>query len=72
MPVTAPALADEFPDITTEFLNSLASVRSLSEILRDHPGIDSGKKQHFIDIILAETKRMAAMVEDLPQLPLSA
>ena len=58
--------------LTAEFLNSLASVQSLSEILRDHPGIDSRQKQHFIDIILAETRRMAEMVEDLPQLPLSA
>ena len=57
---------------TTEFLNALASVHSLSEILRDHPGIDSRQKQRFIDIILTETQRMVEMVEDFPQLPVSA
>ena len=72
MPGTAQALTPEIPDVTAEFLNSLASVRSLSEILRDHPGIDTRQKQRFIDIIVAETQRMAAMVEGLPQLPISA
>ena len=65
-------MSNTAPALTAEFLNSLASVQSLSEILRDHPGIDSRQKQRFIDIILAETQRMAAMVAELPQLPISA
>jgi signal transduction histidine kinase len=53
-------------DLSNEFLNALASVHALSEILRDHPGIDLRQKQQFIDIILAETLRMTAMVDHLP------
>jgi hypothetical protein len=66
MAATASAIATELPAVTTEFLNALASVHSLSEILRDHPGIDRSQKQHFISIILAETKRMTDMVGCLP------
>ena len=72
MPGNAAAIQPELPDVTADFLNALASVQSLSEILRDHPGIDSRQKQRFIDIILTETQRMVALVEDFPQLPISA
>ena len=68
---SASAIASDNPDRTNEFLNALASVRSLSEILRDHPGIDSHQKQRFIDIILTETKRMADLVGELPTPPTS-
>ncbi|CAD7842081.1 MAG: hypothetical protein [Olavius algarvensis Delta 4 endosymbiont] len=74
MPESAPAIATDFPDLTNEFLNSLASVHSISEILRDHPGIDSHQKRRFIDILLTETKRMVDLVDqvaELPQLPTS-
>jgi len=63
------AIAPDFPARTNEFLNALASVHSLSEILRDNPDIDSRQKQRFIDIILAETQRMAAMVAEQPHMP---
>ena len=66
MAACASAIAPELPEVTTEFLNALASVHSLSEILRDHPEIDCSQKQHFISIILAETKRMSDMVSCLP------
>ena len=66
MPGTDPAIALEPPDVTAEFLNALASVHSLSEILRDHPEIDQRQKQRFIDIILSETRRMTAMAGHLP------
>ena len=66
---SATATAPDYPEFTNEFLNSLASVHSLSEILRDNPDIDSRQKQRFIDIILAETQRMATMVAELPHLP---
>ncbi len=72
MPGSATAIEPARSDVTTEFLNSLASVHSLSEILRDHPGIDTRQKQRFIGIILTETQRMVAMVADYPQLPISA
>ncbi len=72
MPGSATAIEPALPDVTTEFLNSLASVHSLSEILRDHPGIDRRQKQRFLNIILTETQRMVAMLEDYPQLPISA
>jgi len=71
MPESTSAIATDYPDFTNELLNSLASVHSLSEILRDHPGIDGRQKQRFIDIILAETKRMATMVSELPHVPTS-
>lgn len=71
MPDNASAIAPDYLDLTNEFLNSLASVRSLSEILRDNPGIDGVQKQRFIDIILTETKRMATMMSGLPHVPTS-
>lgn len=72
MPGSATTIEPAISDVTTEFLNSLASVHSLSEILRDHPGIGSRQKQRFIDIILTETQRMVEMVADYPRLPISA
>ena len=72
MPGSAIAIEPQIHDVSAEFLNSLASVHSLSEILRDHPGIDNQRKRHFIDIILTETQRMVEMVEEFPQLPISA
>jgi len=66
MPGSATAIEPELPAVTTEFLNSLAAVCSLSEILRDHPEIDCLQKLRFIDIILAETQRMTAMVGHQP------
>ena len=66
MPGRAPEIALEPSDLNSEFLNSLASVHALSEILRDNPEIDPRQKQRFIDIILAETQRMSAMVGRLP------
>ena len=71
MAADAPAITPDISDLTNEFLNSLASVHSLSEILRDHPGIDSRQKKRFIDIILTETKRMVDLVDELPHPPTS-
>ena len=62
MPGSLPTIVRQIPDLNSEFLNALASVHALSEILRDNPGIDPRQKQRFIDIILAETRRMSAMV----------
>ena len=66
MPGSVPAMTNEPSDLNTQFLNALASVHALSEILRDNPEIDPRQKQRFIDIILAETRRMSAMVGRLP------
>lgn len=69
MTVSAQAIAEEFPGITHDLLNSLTSVHSLSEILRDFPGIDDRQRQRFVGMILSETQRLIGMVDDLPEPP---
>lgn len=41
-----------------ELLNPLTAVHALSEILRDNPCLDAGKRQEFLGIILKETERL--------------
>jgi signal transduction histidine kinase len=43
---------------THEFVNSLASVRSLVELLAENPGLDAGDRSRFIGIIRDETERL--------------
>jgi signal transduction histidine kinase len=66
MPVSVPATRPCDPDLTHDLRNALASVRSLSEILRDNPSIDSGRQQQFLGIILTETERSIGLLDHLP------
>jgi signal transduction histidine kinase len=50
---------------THEFVNSLASVRSLAELLADYPSLDDGDRSRFIAIIREETERLARLMKSL-------
>ena len=52
------------PAITHELRAPLTSVRSLSEILRDNPQIDTGRRQEFLGIIIKETERLTHLLDD--------
>lgn len=45
-----------------EIINSLTSVRSLSELLLDYPGMDDGNRIRFISVIREETGRLVQLL----------
>ncbi|MBI5549991.1 MAG: hypothetical protein HY911_00690 [Desulfobacterales bacterium] len=52
-----------------EFLNSLTSVRSLSELLVEFPGLDAGDRLRFLGIIHKETGRLLNLLAELKLVP---
>ena len=48
-----------------EIVNSLTSLKSLSELLIDNPGLESGERNHFLTIIRKETERLVSLYEAL-------
>lgn len=44
-----------------EFINALASVRSLAELLVEYPGLDAGDRERFLTIIHDETERLTQL-----------
>lgn len=56
-------------EVGYEFLNSLASVRSLSELLNDHPGLDAAERMRFIAMINQEAKRLVRLLAELKEPP---
>jgi signal transduction histidine kinase len=58
----APRSIDE---LEHELRTPLASILSLSEILRDHPQLSEAERQRFLEAIHAESGRLAALVDVL-------
>jgi signal transduction histidine kinase len=54
-----------FEQIEHELRTPLASMRSLSEIIRDHPDLSDDQRRRFLDAILREGERLTATVERL-------
>ena len=48
-----------------EFVNSLASVRSLSELLVDYPGLSECDRNQCLTIIREETERLIRLMDQL-------
>jgi signal transduction histidine kinase len=63
-PERAPA-AMTYEQIEHELKTPLASMRSLSEIIRDHPDLSDDQRRRFLDAILHESERLTATVERL-------
>lgn len=61
---TAPLLSGN-QAISHEFINALASVRSLSELLVTYPGLDAGDRTRFLSIIHEETERLTRLMVHL-------
>jgi signal transduction histidine kinase len=51
--------------VSHEFVNSLASVRSLSELLLDYPGLNTCDRTQCLNIIREETERLIRLMEQL-------
>lgn len=59
----------ENPAASYEFINSLTSVRSLSELLLDYPGMDDTHRTRFLSIIREETGRLLQLLGQLTPEP---
>ena len=51
--------------IKHELINALTSVRCLTELLVDYPGLDSVNRMQFLGIIREETDRLTRLLGDL-------
>jgi signal transduction histidine kinase len=58
-----------FEEIEHELRTPLASIRSLSEIMRDYPDLSPEQRQRFLDLVLLENERLARTVERLLDSP---
>ena len=50
---------------THEFVNCLSSVRSLTELLVDYPGLDADDRSRFVGILRDETERLIHLMAHL-------
>lgn len=55
----------ENQSISHDFINSLSSVRSLSELLLEYPGLEDGERIRFLNIIREETERLMRLLGHL-------
>ena len=51
--------------VNHEFVNSLTSVRSLSELLVEYPGLEDGERIRFLTLIREETERLVHLLGHL-------
>lgn len=59
-------LKDEFiSTVTHELRTPLTSVKSLAEILHDHPDIDEHRHKQFAGIIIKESERLTRLISDV-------
>lgn len=54
-----------FEEIEHELRTPLASMRSVSEIMRDYPDLTEDQRQRFLDVILDDNARLGRIVERL-------
>lgn len=54
-----------FEEIEHELRTPLASIRSLSEIMRDYPDLTEDQRRRFLEVLLVENERLARTVEQL-------
>jgi signal transduction histidine kinase len=54
-----------YEQIEHELRTPVACVRSLSEIVRDHPDLSDDERREFLDAIVSESERLSRTVERL-------
>lgn len=54
-----------YEQIEHELKTPLASMRSLSEIIRDYPDLSDDQRRRFLDAIVRDGERLTATVERL-------
>ena len=59
------AFAMTYDQIEHELRTPVACVRSLSEIVRDHPDMTEDQRRAFLDAIVSESERLSRTVERL-------
>lgn len=57
--------AMSYEEVEHELRTPLASIRSLSEIMRDHPDLSAEERRRFLEGVLVENERLAQTVERL-------
>ena len=55
--------------IPPKMVDPLTAMRSLSQILKDHPELEEAKRQEFLGIILNESERLIGLMQDWEALP---
>ena len=59
-------LKDDFiSTVTHELRTPLTSIRAFSEILHDHPDLESGERGKFLGIIVKETERLTRLINQV-------
>jgi Na+/proline symporter/signal transduction histidine kinase len=59
-------LKDDFiSTVSHELRTPLTSIRAFSEILHDHPGLDSAERGRFLGIIIKETERLTRLINQV-------
>jgi signal transduction histidine kinase len=54
-----------FEELEHELKTPLTSIRSLLEIMRDHPDLSEEQRRRFLEGVLSENERLARTVERL-------
>ncbi len=52
-------------ELEHELRTPLTSILSISELLRDHPDMSESERRRFVDAMLDEGERLAALIEHL-------
>jgi len=59
-------LKDDFmSSVTHELRTPLASIRALTELMRDEPGMEPAQRQQFLGLVVAETERLTRLVNQV-------
>jgi len=59
-------LKDDFmSSVTHELRTPLTSIRALTELMRDEPGMDAARRQQFLGIVVAESERLTRLVNQV-------
>ncbi len=59
-------LKDDFmSSVTHELRTPLASIRALTELMRDEPDMEPAQRQQFLDIVVSETERLTRLVNQV-------
>ncbi len=59
-------LKDDFmSSVTHELRTPLTSIRALSELMRDEPGMDVAQRDQFLGIVVAESERLSRLVNQV-------
>ena len=59
-------LKDDFmSSVTHELRTPLTSIRALTELMRDEPGMDAAQRQQFLGLVVAESERLSRLVNQV-------